>query len=594
MEGVMMRGKTAIVSAVCDPEGNVQIESERLTPPEKRSKFVRAPFIRGFFNFIDSLKRGNKAMLRSADVTMDEEAETPSKAEKWLAEKHKINLKAILEWIAVIIGVLMAIAIFIVAPQLLTNLTGFNGTSAGLDALWFNLIEAGIRLTVFIIYVVIMGMIPALKRVYMCHGAEHKTINCYEKGEELTVENVKKASRLHDRCGTTFLFVVMMVGIVVFSLTNLAVGHFAYLTPHEWVNNVIRIGIKLLLLPIVASIAYEVLLLLAKTNHKFFFIFKAPGLLLQRLTTREPDDKMMECAIAAFNKVLEMDADQTIPESRFVTSAKMSELLADTKKRFAAADIEEDEAEWVFALTLDLPKSAVCTEERILKRVVVRDLMRIIDERLTGRPLWYIIGDADFYGYKIKVDERVLIPRPETEELALQVINTAEEGYEILDLCTGSGAISIAVYNELKKKGINVSVTASDISAGALNLAKENAEEHRAKIKFVKSNMFEKVRGKFNVIVSNPPYIPSAEIETLQREVKDFEPRGALDGGEDGLDFYRIIAQEGPKHLVRGGMIVMEVGAGQAETIVKMFKKSDYSIIVKDMAGVDRIVKIVM
>ena len=303
---------------------------------------------------------------------------------------------------------------------------------------------------------------------------------------------------------------------------------------------------------------------------------------------------MIECAIAAFQRVQAMDADPTVPESRFITSEKLSELLKNTKTRFKNVGIEEDEAEWIFALGLNIPKSAVASEERILRRAQVKKLLAVVDERLTGRPLWYIIGDADFYGYTIKVDERVLIPRPETEELALQVIGAAESGFEILDMCTGSGAIAIAVYKELQKKGISVKVTAADISDGALALAKENAEANEADIKFIKSNMFERVRGRYNIIVSNPPYIPTADIEELQREVKDHEPRGALDGGADGLDFYRIIAKEAPKYLARGGIIMLEVGQGQAEEVVKLFKYCDYSIIVKDMAGIDRFVKIVI
>ena len=191
------------------------------------------------------------------------------------------------------------------------------------------------------------------------------------------------------------------------------------------------------------------------------------------------------------------------------------------------------------------------------------------------------------------MDERVLIPRRETEELAQLVLTAAEEGYQILDLCTGSGAIAIAVSCEAKKRGLNVNVTASDISADALALAKENAELNGADVKFVESDLFARVRGRYNIIVTNPPYIPSAEIETLDREVKDHEPRGALDGGEDGLDFYRKIAENASKYLAKGGIVIAEVGLGQASKVVKLFKYGDYAMIIKDMQGVDRFVKIV-
>jgi release factor glutamine methyltransferase len=248
---------------------------------------------------------------------------------------------------------------------------------------------------------------------------------------------------------------------------------------------------------------------------------------------------MIECAIAAFNTVLAMDADRTIPEKVFATQGKMSALLKNTKKRFADNGIDEEEAEWIFALSLDMQKSAVKDSERILRVAQAKKIIRIADERLTGKPLWYIIGDTDFCGYKIKVDERVLIPRPETEEMAMMVVGIAEEGQSILDLCTGSGAIAIAVQKELQNRKINVKMTAVDISEEALALAQENAEENRARIQFIQSDLFEKVRGKFDIIVTNPPYIPTETVETLQREVKDFEPRLALDGGMDGLDYYR-------------------------------------------------------
>lgn len=592
MEGIMMRGKSSMATAVRDPEGKIQIESERLNSPSNKKKIWRMPLFRGVANFVNSLIVGNKVLMRSADVAMAED-EQPTKIEKALAEKHRIDLNGLLDVFATILGVLLAVVIFIWLPQTLTALLGLDKVAKGLDGLWFNLAEGGIRMVIFVAYVVLIGLIPSLKRVYMCHGAEHKTISCYEQGKALTVKNVRSCTRLHDRCGTTFLFLVMLVSILVFSVANVVVFGWFY-TGISVVDSAIRIFFKLLLLPVVAGISYEILRLLAKTDKKIFYLFKWPGLMLQKLTTREPEDGMIECAIAAFNTVLAMDADPNVPEKTFATCGKMSDLLANTKKRFAHLNIEEDEAEWIFALTLSIPKSAVATEERILKLAQVKEILRIADERLTGRPLWYVIGDTSFCGYTIKVDERVLIPRPETEELAMLVVNAAEEGDKILDLCTGSGAIAIAVCKELEKDGRKAEVTAVDISDGALEVAKTNAALNMADIKLVKSDLLSRVRERYNIIVSNPPYIPSKTIETLQREVKDFEPRLALDGGEDGLDFYRKIAENVNKNLARGGMLIMEVGEGEAEDVIKLFKHCDYSMIIKDGYGVDRFVKIVI
>ncbi|MBO5411915.1 MAG: peptide chain release factor N(5)-glutamine methyltransferase [Clostridia bacterium] len=592
MEGVMMRGKCAMATAVRDPEGVIQVESERLKPPEKRSKATKIPFVRGVVNFVSSLVDGNRVLMRSADVAMPEE-EQPTKAEKWLEEKHQIHLGGVFNFIAIALGIVLALLIFIALPQFITDFLPFDKTDSGLDGLWFNLTEGGIRLAIFIAYILLISLIPSLKRVFMCHGAEHKTITCYEQGKELTVENVRGCSRVHDRCGTTFLFLVMIVSILVFSCVNVVVAEWLY-TDNSKLNAVIRFGLKLLMLPVVAGISYEVLRLLAKTKSKLVLPLKLPGLLLQRLTTREPEDGMIECAITAFNVVLQMDADPTVPERVFATSGKMSQLLKNTKKRFALQNIEEDEAEWIFALVLDLPKSSIAGSERIIKMSQAKEIIRIADERLTGRPLWYIIGDADFCGYKIKVDERVLIPRPETEELAMMVVASAEEGNSILDLCTGSGAIAIAVERELAKHKRKCKVTATDISAEALALAKENAELNEAEILFVQSDLFSRIRGRFDIIVTNPPYIPTSEIDGLQREVQAHEPRLALDGGTDGLDYYRRIAEAAPKYLARGGTLMMEVGKGQAQAVVKMFKGNGYSMIIQDFNGVDRYVKVVL
>lgn len=596
MEGVMLKGKTAYATAVRDPEGNIQIESKRVTPPEKQSKFVRAPFVRGVVNFVQSLILGNKVLMRSADVAVEED-EQQSKAEKWLEEKHKVDSSGVMNGITTVISVLLAVVIFIFLPQKLTGKIsewiGWGETPTGLPLLWYNLIEGGVRLVVFLAYMLLMSLSKTIRRVYMYHGAEHKTITCVEKNMDLTVENVRTCSRVHDRCGTTFMFIVMFISIIVFSLANYGIAEWLYVDSKVW-NNVIRVVLKVLMLPIVAGISYEVLRLLSRSDAKILYIFKWPGLLMQRITTKEPTDDMIECAIAAFRTVKAMDEDETIPEKMFAIGGKMTEILKHTKSRFERAGIDEEEAEWIFALKLDMPKSAIAGgEERILKRAQVQAIFDVVDERLTGRPLWYIIGDTDFYGYKIQVDERVLIPRRETEELALHAINSAEEGYKILDLCTGSGAIAIAVSKELEKRGVEAAVTASDISDGALELARQNAAANEASVHFIKSDLFARIRERYNIIVSNPPYIPSADVEGLQREVKDYEPRLALDGGEDGLDYYRRIAEDAPKCLARGGMIILEVGDGQATDVAKLFKYAEYTMILKDMADKDRFVKVV-
>ena len=590
LEGVMMRGKTAYATAVRDPEGNIQVESRRLNVSRGMRIVSKIPLVRGVVNFVSSLVTGSKILMRSAEVYGDEGE--PSRFEKWCESKLHINVMAAVSFIATLLGIVLAVGLFIVLPILLADLLVSSGTWLVKYSVGYNLIQGCIRLIIFILYIVAITAMKDIRRVFMYHGAEHKTITCFEKGMELTPENAKTCSRIHDRCGTTFLFLVMAVSIVVFSVVNWVCDEYLnFFRFGSVVNFVIQFGIKILFLPLVAGISYEVLKLLAKTQSKILLPIKAPGFALQKLTTREPSEDMLEVAIAAFKKVYEMDADEKVGETDFTVSKTVKKYTEELKVLFAENGIDESDAEWLVSVKTGIARSELAASDKILVPSRVRGLDKIAGERLTGRPLWYILGDTEFYGYKIKVDERVLIPRPETELMTEQVLRTAEQGDKVLDLCTGSGCIAIA----LAKKGAEkeLTVTASDISADALALAQENAKRNGADIKFIESDLLEGVRGKFNIIVCNPPYIKSGDIAGLQKEVQ-FEPKGALDGGEDGLDFYRRLAKEAPRHLVKGGTLFMECGIGQAQEIVKLFKKFDYTMVSRDYNDVERFVRAVL
>lgn len=267
----------------------------------------------------------------------------------------------------------------------------------------------------------------------------------------------------------------------------------------------------------------------------------------------------------------------------------MTAMLADTKKLFNEKGIDESDAEWIYSIVLGVNRSEL-DKERVVISSEAKKINEIVQKRLGGRPLWYIIGDTEFYDCKIKVDERALIPRPETEILAEAVVKNVEEGDRVLDMCTGSGCIAISVAKHCKDK--HVTVTAADVSDAAIMLAKENANLNSVDVNFVCSDLFSKIHGRFNIIVCNPPYIRSDEIFSLQNEVKNYEPRIALDGGDDGLDFYRRLSKEVTRYIAKGGMLMLEVGEGQVEEVLKMFEKRDYCIILKDYSGVDRFIKI--
>jgi release factor-specific protein-(glutamine-N5) methyltransferase len=477
------------------------------------------------------------------------------------------------------------VALFVFLPYLFTGLIA-TWTGLPVKGIAFNFIEGGFRILIFVAYLFLTSLMRDIRRTYMYHGAEHKTITCFERGMPLTVENVKTCKRVHDRCGTTFMFLVMVIAILVFSVANSFIPEL----PNTALTFIVRFAVKLLLLPVVAGISYEILKLLAKTDSPLVYPLKAPGLALQHLTTREPDDDMIECAIAAFERVLAMDKDRKVGESSFAVAGKLSEVKAHVDELFARAKIEGDDADWIFSLQLGITMSELKSKnDREITVAEARRLYKVVNERLTGRPLWYIIGDTSFCGYTIKVDERVLIPRPETEVLAEYASAEIQDGDRVLDLCTGSGALAVAL---AKMSGKKIEVTASDISDGALSLAEENAEGNEVEITFIKSDLFTDIEGKFNLIASNPPYIPAEEIEGLQREVKDFEPRLALDGGADGLDFYRKIAAGVKEHLAEGGKLFLEVGMGQAKDVKTMLEAEGATCeIICDLAGVERIVK---
>lgn len=583
IEGVMMMGKSSYCTAVRDPGGEIQVERVRYKPGGKATKI---PFVRGVVNMFTSLVRGTKALMRSAKVYGEEEQE-PGRVEKWFAEKYKIDLMQVVSLLSMIVGLVLAVVLFIWLPNFLVG--AIKGLAPSLNGtVWEYLLLGVFKLAIFIGYLALVLLMKDMQRLYRYHGAEHKTINCYEKGLPLTVENVMGCSRIHDRCGTSFLFIVLIINVFIVGVVNWACG--VHLIASRPLQVLAKLGIEIVLLPVIAGVSYEILKLLARFHGKISAIFKAPGMLLQKtLTTREPDEQMVEVAIAAFNAAMEMDADPSIKETSFVTGGILSEMLRTTKQKFEKAGIDASDAEWIYSLVLDVKRSDL-EKERIIIPSETRRINDIVEQRLTGRPLWYIIGDVDFYDCKIKVDERALIPRPETEILADNAVKIIEEGDKVLDMCTGSGCIAISIAKHCAAK--HVQVTAADVSDAAIMLAKENAELNGVDINFVQSDLFSKIHGRFNLIVCNPPYIRSADIDGLQREVRDYEPRVALDGGEDGLDFYRRLAKEVTRYIAKGGMLMLEVGEDQAQEVLKLFEKRDYAMIVKDLCGVDRFLKI--
>lgn len=232
-----------------------------------------------------------------------------------------------------------------------------------------------------------------------------------------------------------------------------------------------------------------------------------------------------------------------------------------------------------------------CTQADLLTKVDLsvaeqKKLNYAVKKRLEGMPIQKIFRRAYFYDLVLYINNNVLCPRPETELLVEEVLKTSNEKSKILDLCTGSGAIALAI-----KKHTNAQVFASDISTKALYVAKKNAKNLNLQLKFIHSNLFDGIKQKFDIIVSNPPYIKTEDCKTLDVEVKNYDPIISLDGGVNGLKFYEIIAKDAPKHLTKNGEIVLEVGMGQAPDVKKLLEKNGFVCYIKrDYNNIERVV----
>ncbi len=283
IEGVMMRGPEVEAMAVRLPTGGIDVEQWDLGPAKW---YRKTPFIRGPINFVVSLADGYKCLSKSADKSIQGIEEEPSKFEKWLTDKLGDKLMAIVMVIASVLGIALALGLFILIPATVTKMIS---KFVELPDIAKNIIEGLIKMAVFVVYIALTALLKDIRRTYEYHGAEHKTIACYEAGEELTVENVKKHRRFHPRCGTSFMFLVLFISIIVTSVFRI-----------QWGNLWLRVLCKLLILPVIVSIAYELIKLAGRYDNILTKIISAPGLWIQRLTTREPDESEIECAIAAF------------------------------------------------------------------------------------------------------------------------------------------------------------------------------------------------------------------------------------------------------------------------------------------------------
>ena len=297
IEGVMMRGNKDIATAVRTSDGHIEIEKKPVNLLSVKWKINKIPILRGVFSFFESLYTGVGCLMFSAKFfdEGEEDKEQLSKFDKWLLEKGGDNLLTIVMFISVLLAMVIGVGLFMLLPN---YIVGFlRKAIPGISVIILNLAEGLVRMLFFTAYIYLSSLMKDIKRVYMYHGAEHKTIFCYEHGDELTVENVKKYKRFHPRCGTSFLVIVMIVSIIVFSFIS-------------WENMYTRLLYRLLLLPVVAGLSYELIKIAGRHDNWFTRIISAPGVWLQHLTTREPDDDMIEVALTALKAVISENPEE--------------------------------------------------------------------------------------------------------------------------------------------------------------------------------------------------------------------------------------------------------------------------------------------
>ena len=300
IEGVMMRGPKSIATAVRKPDGEIGVDEKPLGKI-RTGKFVKLPIIRGCVNFFDSMIVGVKALMFSAQFFDIEEDGTPieqepSKFEAWLEKKlDSERAMNVVIYCSVILSLLLSVGLFILLPGFIGELLRNIIESHAL----VTLAEGVVRIAIFILYLSLVARMKEIKRVFMYHGAEHKTIHCYERGEELTVENVRRHTRLHPRCGTSFLLIVMVVSMLVF-----------FLIPKMFFVH--RLLLRLALLPVVAGISYEIIKFAGRHDNCFTRIISKPGMWFQNITTNEPEDDMIEVAIAAMNAVIPENKEEDL------------------------------------------------------------------------------------------------------------------------------------------------------------------------------------------------------------------------------------------------------------------------------------------
>lgn len=568
LSGIGLTRENNRVLSFVNSSGEIKLNSSKTK--KSLSNLLWIPFLRGILIFFYGMYEYFYFLSESARFGEIENQKLP--AEEKVSKKLGVSSAAIFWFLFTVLVAFAGIFAFNIVPSLIVR------EIVGVSAVSKNAILGALKVSIFYLFVIILKIIPSFRAYFRFNGAINacKNLEINEAGKNATTKSTATSSQ---NLSTNFLcFVIFCFAIHFFvvSLIGLEANFFLLI--------LFNIG----MFAIATSVCYE-----------FLKLFESRKLLVSRIVaaalcfpvTNKPTRTELEVCLGAQEELDNMTKDKTrVNIDGKDENIALSSVLCETKNILASHDIDDpSEAEWLVATVLGKNR----TEMKLTPTISKGELQKIRDAinlRIKHMPLSKIFGFTEFYGMKFYVDKNVLSPRPETElvcEEAIKLINS-HNFKKVLDLCTGSGAIAITIAKNTKTK-----VEACDISRSALKIAEKNAKNLGAKVTFFESNMFSglKKNSKFDIIVSNPPYIATKEIQLLDVEVKNYDPHLSLDGGDDGLDFYRIIAENAPTFLKNGGMLVLEIGEGQANAVKKLLSANFKNInIIKDYNNIQRIV----
>lgn len=556
--GIICKQEKYSCSCHADKKGKLKTTSKKSRELVKGKKLI---FIRGLEYLFYCL------LFYITNVNLfSKEEKTNSKIVSNISNNLKIKPSYVIYTISLITSIILCFIFLWIIPIKLSELMSVFY----LGEFFKRFIVGILKVLIFYLFFYLLRFIPSVNQVFRLNGASNLVANNYvnSKMQKYFYRNTNFLSYLV----FSFIFCIFML-----SLIGLTISSF------------FNVLVNIVLTLICFSISFEICMILDKYQNRFTrFLSRLTGF----LTVIEPSYSEVIVCQTALNEVilLRENKSRLVQNEININSDAIgfSFAYSEVREKLKAAGIYEiSDVDWIFATVLNKSRSEIKLLYTI-SREDYKTIINIANRRAKGEPLSNIFGFQDFYGQRFIVNEKVLTPRPETEILCEQAIKilAKEKKANVLDLCTGSGAIGITISLNTDAK-----VSLVDISGEALEVAKENAEKLNAKVKFIKSDLFEDVKGKFDMIVSNPPYIKSADIKTLSQEVKKYDPILALDGGSDGYDFYKRIIANAPKYLSKNGYILFEVGFSQGNFVKKLLQKDfENIIIVKDYNKIARVV----